>query len=149
MITSVENGSRDNYSRETLAAMEGAYQLPPGSINRFVAGEGLEPLPQIAATRTPGGIEDRASSAFMRDAMDEFRAAAGFKSLAEVLVQRGIRTSEEVTRSDQTRHDPIVSEIIDDPEIPEDAKDRMLAAYSDMRKQIFEAVRESKKKPRD
>lgn len=150
MITSVENGSRDNYSRETLAAIEIAYQLQPGSLNRALTGGELEPLQQPAAPQAPADSPDRAASpGAMRDALDEFHAAAGFRSLGDVLVQRGIRAPEELTRSDQTRHDPIVSEIIDDPEIPDDAKDRMLAAYSDMRKQIFDAVKESKKKPRD
>jgi hypothetical protein len=151
MITSVENGSRDNYSRETLAAIEIAYQLQPGSLNRTLTeGGALEPLQQPAPPQAPADSPDQAASSMaMRDALDEFHAAAGFRSLGDVLVQRGIRAPEELTRSDQTRHDPIVSEIIDDPEIPDDAKDRMLAAYSDMRKQIFDAVKDSKKKPRD
>lgn len=151
MITSIENGSRDNYSRETLAAIEIAYQLQPGSLHRTLTEGGeLEPLQQPAAPQAPADSPDHAASpTAMRDALDEFHAAAGFRSLGDVLVQRGIRAPEELTRSDQTRHDPIVSEIIDDPEIPDDAKDRMLAAYSDMRKQIFDAVKDSKKKPRD
>lgn len=149
MITSIENGSRDNYSRETLAAVEVAYQLQPGSLGRALEGGDLESLRQPGHSQAPADTPGRPTSpTAVREAMDGFHSAAGFKSLAEVLTERGIRSPEELTRSDQTRHDPIVSEILDDPEIPEDAKDRMLAAYSDMRREIFEAVKNSKKKPR-
>jgi hypothetical protein len=49
MVWSVETGARDNYGKDTLRAIESAYMLVPGSVERTVAGGPLEP-----AAGTPG-----------------------------------------------------------------------------------------------
>jgi hypothetical protein len=45
MLWNIESGTRDTYSADTLRAIESAYMLVPGSLDRVLAGGGLEPLP--------------------------------------------------------------------------------------------------------
>ena len=52
MLWSVETGARGNYGKETLRAVERAYMLVPGSVERTVAGGDLEPLGAPAPMRT-------------------------------------------------------------------------------------------------
>jgi hypothetical protein len=51
MVWSVETGARDTYGKDTLRAIEAAYMLAPGSVERTVAGGPLEPLPVPGGTR--------------------------------------------------------------------------------------------------
>jgi hypothetical protein len=43
MVWSIETGARDTYTPDTLRAVERAYMLVPGSVERTLAGGGLEP----------------------------------------------------------------------------------------------------------
>jgi hypothetical protein len=51
MVWSVETGARDTYGKDTIRAIESAYALVPGSVERTVAGGPLEPLPVPGAAR--------------------------------------------------------------------------------------------------
>lgn len=44
-ISDIERGRRDNYEDATIASLEVAYAVRPGSIRRAVAGGELEPVP--------------------------------------------------------------------------------------------------------
>jgi len=53
MVWSVENGVRDTYGRETLRAVEAAYMLAPGSLDRTLAGGPLEPAEEPRSSPRP------------------------------------------------------------------------------------------------
>ena len=44
MLQDIENGSRGGYSADNKRAIEGAYELAPGSLDRTLAGGDIEPL---------------------------------------------------------------------------------------------------------
>lgn len=46
MLWQVESGDRDNYRPDTIRAIEVAYMLAPGAIDRALAGGDLEPAPE-------------------------------------------------------------------------------------------------------
>lgn len=48
LLHDIERAKRTNFEPETLAAIESAYRLSPGNIERMLAGAGLEPLPDAA-----------------------------------------------------------------------------------------------------
>jgi hypothetical protein len=48
-VSDIERHRRDNYEAVTIAAIEVAYALTPGSIGRVLAGGELEPLPSAPA----------------------------------------------------------------------------------------------------
>ena len=48
IINAIETGERDNYEPGTIAALEVAYDLVPGSIDRALDGGELEPQPVLA-----------------------------------------------------------------------------------------------------
>lgn len=52
-VSDIENGRRDNYEDQTLAAIEIAYRLAPGSIRRSLASGALEPLSAAPLSAVP------------------------------------------------------------------------------------------------
>ncbi len=53
LLHDIERAKRTNFEPETLAAVESAYRLVPGSYGRMLEGGGLEPLPDAAAAAGP------------------------------------------------------------------------------------------------
>lgn len=49
MLWTIESGARDTYTPDTLRAIEAAYMLAPGSLDRVLDGGELEPLPSPRA----------------------------------------------------------------------------------------------------
>ncbi|MGI5155759.1 helix-turn-helix domain-containing protein [Microbispora sp. CA-102843] len=98
---------------QMAAGLEEALKLQPGSIDALLAGGAITPLPEAR------------------------------KSLAQLLVERGIVTPDEVTLSDEVV-DPEISAIMEMDELSEEAKDNFLRAYQLMRRSIL-SVRETKK----
>jgi hypothetical protein len=85
IVNDIELGNRDNYEPGTIAALEGAYAVAPGSIGRALEGGELEPLgatpadvrrdrelPIIASLKAAPGIGP------YRAAVDAERAGGGF-----------------------------------------------------------------------
>ena len=68
-------------------------------------------------------------------------------TLGDILVERGLRTPDELVYSDNVV-DPYVQDMAGTDEFDEDFKNTWLLSYSTMRRQIFEAT-EKRKKPRD
>jgi hypothetical protein len=52
-VSDVEHGRRDNYEPVTIAAIEVAYMLAPGSVWRTLAGGDLEPAPPPRGAAVP------------------------------------------------------------------------------------------------
>lgn len=138
IITSIENGDRTNYSRETLAAVEVAYRLMPGSIQRTIDSGALEPAPALAAAGTPGDPPRRA--------VDELRAYAEARGekVIDVLIDEGLVEPEELVVPDSLGPDRHIVEI-EDLDIPQDMKDRMIRMYLENRAWRFEQVRLERK----
>jgi hypothetical protein len=53
MLWAIEAGVRDTYTPDTLRAIERSYMLAPGSIERTLAGGGLEPVAESRAALVP------------------------------------------------------------------------------------------------
>ncbi|MCT9932399.1 helix-turn-helix transcriptional regulator [Planotetraspora sp. A-T 1434] len=106
------------------AGLEDALKLQRGAIAALLAGEPL---------------------AIVGDARDQGHG----KSLAQLLVERGLAKPDEVTLVDEVI-DPGIWEILDMGELSEAAKDNFLRAYMLMRRSIFDfdALRAETKKPR-
>ncbi|MEU8199423.1 hypothetical protein AB0C10_37130 [Microbispora amethystogenes] len=95
------------------AGLEAALKLQPGSIDDLLSGGTLTPLPDVGP------------------------------SLAQLLVERGIATPDEVTLADEVI-DPGIWEILELDELSEKAKDDFLRAYQLMRRSIL-SVRDTKR----
>lgn len=131
MINSIETGNRDNYSRQTIAAIEIAYQLKPGSLMRSLRTQTLEPAQADQPAADPG--TDRAI-------VEELRAQATSqdKTIGDILVERGLATPDELTLSDQKRRDEMVQDIVNS-NLPDDTKNRILLDYVERRRGSFRA----------
>jgi hypothetical protein len=131
MINSVETGNRDNYARQTIAAIEVAYQLKPGSLMRSLRTQTLEPAQADQPAADPG--TDRAI-------VEELRAQATSqdKTIGDILVERGLATPDELTLSDQKRRDEMVQDIVNS-NLPDDTKNRILLDYVGRRRGAFRA----------
>lgn len=140
MITSIETGNRDNYGRETLAAMEVAYQLEPGSISRSLRTGVLEPKKQeaMAAVRGSTLAHEPPASAVERQVLEELRAQAEAtdRSIGDILVERGLASPEELTLSEEKRGDRYVKDILES-NLPEDTKNRVLMDYVGRRRHHY------------
>ncbi|MEV4178783.1 hypothetical protein, partial [Nonomuraea sp. NPDC049709] len=143
MITSIETGARDNYSRETIAAMEVAYQLEPGSLTRSVRTQQLEPKRQEAMVRPggPGGethTPEPPASVIERQVLEDLRAAAQGRgrSIGDILVERGLARPEELTLSEEKKGDRLVEDILAS-DLPEDTKNLLLKDYADRRRHHY------------
>lgn len=67
IVTDIEHGRRGNYEPATLAAVEVAYGITPGSTGRALAGGELEPLPAprlASVPPPPSGDETDAEAAY-------------------------------------------------------------------------------------
>lgn len=139
MITSIENGDRTNYGRETLAAMEVAYQLKPGSIQRTINSGTLEPAP------TPAGTQPSRVQA--RKAVDHLRtyAEASGKRLVDVLIDEGLVETEELIIPDALEPDPFIIKI-NELDAPQEAKEQMIRAHLRNRARRFEEERLKRKR---
>ncbi|MEU8151690.1 hypothetical protein [Nonomuraea sp. NPDC048901] len=140
MITSIETGARDNYGRETLAAMEVAYQLEAGSLARTLRTKVLEPRRREALVPQGAGalaLEPSASETERR-VLDVLRAQAeaSDKSIGDILVERGLATRDELTLSEEKRGDRLVDDILQS-NLPEETKDRILVDYVGRRRHHF------------
>jgi hypothetical protein len=51
LVYDIEEARRVNFGASTLAAIEAAYQLVPGAVMQFLAGEELEPRPSLPPVR--------------------------------------------------------------------------------------------------
>jgi hypothetical protein len=142
LITSIETGSRDNYSRETLAAMEVAYQLEPGSLARSARSRVLEPKRQVAlAQHGSAGFAlqpEPSTSDIERQVLDHLRAQAeaADKSIGDILVERGLASAEELTLSEEKRGDRLVKDILES-DLPEESKNVLLMDYVGARRHHF------------
>lgn len=56
IVNDIEKGRRDNFEPQTIAALEAAYDLAPGSIGRAYQGGELQPAPPLAVVEH---LEDR------------------------------------------------------------------------------------------
>jgi hypothetical protein len=139
IVTSIENGDRTNYSRETLAAIEVAYQLIPGSIQRTIDSGALEPAHALASAGQPGDAPRRA--------VDELRAyaEANGKRMIDVLIDEGLIEPEELVVPDSLGPDPHIVEI-ESWDIPQDVKDRMIRMHLENRAWRFEEARLERKR---
>jgi hypothetical protein len=70
------------------------------------------------------------------------------KTLAEMLLERGLARPEELTAADEIRNDPVAWEILEAEDLTPSGRDRMLKAYAYMRREMFETVRQQKRGPR-
>ncbi len=143
MITSIETGARTNYSRETLAAMEIAYQLEPGSLDRSLRTQALEPQRQAAMAAAPvmaGGSAQEAppASEIERRVLEELRtqAEASDKSIGDILVERGLASPDELMLSEEKRGDPLVKQILES-NLPDETKNLLLMDYVGRRRHHF------------
>lgn len=139
LITSIETGNRDNYSRETYAAMEVAYQLKPGSLTRTLRTSVLEPLESAEPDTAETAVRDE------RLVIENIRATAQAqaKTIGEVLVERGLATPAELTVSEDKRFDEIVNDILGS-NLPDETKDIILMDYVKERRQRHQ-VREAQR----
>jgi hypothetical protein len=142
MITSIETGTRDNYGRETLAAMEVAYQLEPGSLIRSVRSGMLEPKKHEALVpQGPGeaSAHEPAALEIERKVLEDLRtqAEADDKTIGDVLVERGLATPDELTLSEAKQRDRLVKEILDS-DLSEDTKNAILLDYVQRRRYHFQ-----------
>lgn len=113
------NGDQ-SVSDDKAIGLEDALQLKRGSIASLLAGGPLTPA----------------------------EAAGGRgKSLAQLLVERGLAAPADVTLADEVV-DPGIWEILDLPEMSEQAKDDFLMAYQAMRRSIL-SMRGDTKRPRE
>ncbi|MEU8271593.1 hypothetical protein AB0B89_31085 [Sphaerisporangium sp. NPDC049002] len=103
------------------AGLEYALKLRRGTIAKLLAGGTLIPV-------------------------GETKGARRGKSLAQLLVERGLVAADEVTLDDEVM-DPGIWEILEMDELSEKAKDDFLRAYMLMRRSIL-SVREEVKRPR-
>lgn len=142
MVTSIETGGRDNYSRETLAAMEVAYQLEPGSLSTSLHTSRLVPAKQKVMVARSAGSAAAAQAPpppeVERTVLDALRAEAEAtaKSIGDILVERGLASPDELTLSDAKQHDPIVKEILES-DLSEETKNSILMAYVEQRRGHF------------
>ncbi|WP_051761349.1 hypothetical protein [Microbispora rosea] len=67
------------------------------------------------------------------------------KTLAEMLLERGLARPEELTAADEIRNDPVAWEILEAEDLTMAGRERMLKAYAHMRRETFEAAREHKR----
>lgn len=126
LITSIETGNRDNYSRETYATMEVAYQLKPGSLARTLRTGALEPLAQ--EPQQPPAGEAAAGAEHLVLAELRAHAEAQDKTIGDVLVERGLATPEELTVSDDKRFDRILRDVLSS-DLPDETKNIILMDY--------------------
>lgn len=110
-------------SEIVIASLEDALQWERGSIAQILAG---------------GRPAEQAGS----------EAPALNATLGELLLARGLARPEELNISDNVVGDPIVLDVLGMGEISEESRDRLLAAYARMRREIFEMVRREMKRPR-
>lgn len=143
IITSVETGARTNYSRETLAAMEVAYQLEPGSLVRSLRTGTLEPKVHevmVAQGAAVGGTPHDAqpTSEIQRRVLEDLRAQAeaSAKSIGDILVERGLASPDELMLSEEKRGDPLVGQILES-NLPDDTKNILLMDYVGRRRHRF------------
>ena len=141
MITSIETGGRDNYGRETLAAMEIAYQLEPGSLSRSARTKMLEPKKQEAMAAHgvgPSLPDEPVASDVEHQVLEGLRAKAeaNDKSIGDILVERGLASPEELMLSEEKRGDQLVKQILDS-NLPDDTKNILLMDYVGNRRHHF------------
>ena len=63
-VSDIERSRRDNYEDTTIMAVEVAYHVAPGSVERALAGGDLEPLPGLR----PAPVRPRPAAPFPADA---------------------------------------------------------------------------------
>ncbi|SEM49799.1 hypothetical protein SAMN05660976_05280 [Nonomuraea pusilla] len=134
-IRNIEAASRDSYRGLTYSQLENALGWEHGSVDEILRG-GEPALTQATTPDRPAGPPQPAPRAH--------RATLG-----DVLVERGLARPDQLGLSDQIEDDPLVKEILEATEFDDDFKNRWLLAYAQMRRQIFEDVRQQKKKPRE
>lgn len=117
----------------TTARLEDVLKWPPGTIDALESGQ-RPPRPTQQETPPPAGPKRS--------------GAPTAKTLAEVLVERGLRTPDELVPSDYLV-DPLVQELLDADSFTEEFKDSWLSSYSTMRLQIRATTEAQMKKPRD
>jgi len=108
----------------TKARLEDALGWQPGSVDALLAGG--NPTPAQGGPQPP----TRRS-----------------KTLGDILVERGLRTPDELTKSDDIV-DPLVRELLERPSFDDAFKDKWLSDYSTMRRKVFGFLDE-KGEPRD
>jgi hypothetical protein len=128
-LRNIEGAHQMSYRGVILGRLERVLRWEPGSIDAILAGG--DPTP-IKTNPTP--------------ALRPPRPQPG--TLAEVLIERGLRTPHELMPSDYVV-DPLVQELLASESFPDDFKDRWLVSYSVMRRELHEATRQAKEKPRD
>lgn len=135
-LRNIEGAHQTSYRRAILARLERALGWAPGSVNSILAGG--DPTP--ATSDNPAQREDTPSPD---------RGRPVHKTLADVLLERGLRSPDQIVPSDHVV-DPLVDELLARPSFTDDFKNSWLDSYSVMRRQIREATEaEAKKKPRD
>jgi hypothetical protein len=130
-VRNIEAAAAERYRGSTFTQLEDALGWERGSVDAILDGGDPTLLP---ASHT---------------AADEPQPAPlPRKTLADVLVERGLRTPDELVPSDHLV-DPLVFELLASESFPDDFKDRWLVSYSVMRRQLHEATQQAKEKPRD
>lgn len=134
MVTSIENGSRTNYARETLAAMEIAYQLTPGSILRTIKSGILEPARALAGSSPPTTEAHQAAHT-----LRTYAKATG-RNLVDVLIDEGLVEPQELIIPDALDPDPFIMRI-NELDATLDEKEKMIRAHLTNRARRFEEAR--------
>jgi transcriptional regulator with XRE-family HTH domain len=117
----------------TTARLEDVLKWQPGTIDALESGQRPPSATRREATPPAGTKRSGAPTA---------------QTLADVLLERGLRTLDELVLSDHVQ-DPLVQELLASESFPDDFKDRWLVSYSVMRRELHEATRQAKEKPRD
>jgi hypothetical protein len=130
-VRNIEAATADRYRGRTFTQLEDALGWGRGSVDAILRGGEPALLPA-------GHIPTE----------EPLPAPLPRKTLADVLVERGLRTLDELVPSDHLV-DPLVFELLASESFPEDFKDRWLVSYSVMRRQLHEATQQAKEKPRD
>lgn len=139
----IEGAHQDTYRKVVLRRLEKALAWEAGSVDAILAGG--EPTVSASPVLAVPSVARVAAVTRVTNVGD--RQPARTKTLGEVLVERGLRKADELGLSDEIE-DPLVEELLAAEEFDDEFKNRWLSAYATMRHQIFEGVREEKRKLR-
>jgi len=131
-VRNIESATAERYRGQTFSQLEDALEWERGSVDAILRGGAPTPLP-----------------AGQPSAEDPSPPPPPQRTLADVLLERGLRSPDEIVPSDHVV-DPLVDELLARPSFTDDFKNSWLDSYSVMRRQIREATEaEAKRKPRD
>jgi hypothetical protein len=131
--------------------------ISPAHLRSFrTTGAGLSDVAkadlEVALHWAPGSIdailEGGTPTIALRISGEDRQPQRSDQTLGEMLVERGLLRPEELSASDDIRNDPVAWEIVEADDLSPEGRNRMLAAYAHMRREIYETVRQQRK-PRE